>query len=112
MSKYYVLSDSIGIHVSFKLHEERRAMRPRVSWMNQTDDYILELLDESDLILSPSIIAVNLDYTRNWVSKRLAKLRDSGLVERVNEGYYQITENGRDYLAGDLDAEELERDEE
>lgn len=83
-------------------------MRPRVSWMNQTDDYILELLEESDLILSPSIIAVNLDYTRNWISKRLAKLEEANLVEKLDEGQYQISERGRAYLAGDLDASELE----
>nr|WP_238392144.1 winged helix-turn-helix domain-containing protein [Halorussus amylolyticus] len=76
--------------------------------MNQTDDYILEILDESDLILSPSIIAVNLDYTRNWVSKRLGKLREAGLVERLNEGHYRITEKGREYLAGEIEADELE----
>lgn len=85
-------------------------MRPRVSWMNQTDDYILEILDESDLILSPSIIAVNLDYTRNWVSKRLAKLREAGLIERVDEGHYRITKKGREYLAGELNADDLEDD--
>jgi len=76
--------------------------------MNQTDDYILELLEESDLILSPSIIAVNLDYTRNWISKRLAKLEEANLVEKLDEGQYQISERGRAYLAGDLDASELE----
>jgi predicted transcriptional regulator len=76
--------------------------------MNQTDDRILELLAESDLILSPSVMAVNLDYTRNWVSRRVSKLNSAGLVESVNGGYYRITEEGRDYLDGVLEKEDLE----
>lgn len=76
--------------------------------MNQTDDRILALLDESDLLLSPAVIAVNLNYTRNWVSKRLARLLDAGLVEKPESSYYQITELGRQYLEGEIDAEVLE----
>ena len=83
-------------------------MRPRVEWMNQTDDRILELLDESGLILSPAVIAVNLEYNRSWISRRISKLVDFELVEAVNEGYYRITDRGRDYLSGDLDADDLE----
>ncbi|TKX50075.1 winged helix-turn-helix transcriptional regulator [Halorubrum sp. ASP121] len=83
-------------------------MRPRVDWMNQTDDRVLELLAESDLILTPAVIAKNLEYTRNWVSRRIGKLEDSGLVEPVDSGYYRITDLGRAYLAGDLDAGDLE----
>jgi len=83
-------------------------MRPRVEWMNQTDDRILELLDESGLILSPAVIAVNLEYNRSWISRRISKLVDAGLVESINEGYYRITDFGREYLVGDIDADELE----
>lgn len=85
-------------------------MRPRVEWMNQTDDRILELLDESGLELSPVVISRNLDYSRSWVSQRLTKLVNVGLVE-VDEGsYYYISEKGRDYLAGDLNADDLQPD--
>ncbi|OYR69023.1 winged helix-turn-helix domain-containing protein [Halorubrum ezzemoulense] len=83
-------------------------MRPRVDWMNQTDDRILELLDESDLILTPAIIARNLDYTRNWISRRIGELEDAGLVDPVDTGYYRISERGRAYLAGEIDADDLE----
>ena len=83
-------------------------MRPRVEWMNQTDDRVLELLAESDLILTPAVIAKNLDYTRNWVSRRIGKLGDVGLVEPVDSGYYRITDRGRAYLVGEIDADELE----
>ncbi|WP_323173817.1 winged helix-turn-helix domain-containing protein [Natrialba sp. PRR66] len=83
-------------------------MRPRVEWMNQTDNRILEILDESDLILSPAVTAINLDYSRNWVSRRMSKLQKAGLIEKVNGSYYRITDRGRAYLTGELDAEELE----
>lgn len=85
--------------------------RPRVSWMTQGDDRILETLAGSDLILSPAVIAVNTEYTRNYVNKRIAVLLENDLVKRVQDGYYEITEKGRKYLDGDLDAEELEQDE-
>ena len=85
-------------------------MRPRVSWMNQTDDRILDLLDESGLLLSPAVIAVNLDYSRNWVSKRLARLLEAGLVKRSESSYYEITDLGQQYLSGKVEAEVLEND--
>lgn len=76
--------------------------------MNQTDDRILALLDESGLLLSPAVIAVNLDYTRNWISKRLRKLLEAGLVEKPHSSYYEITELGEKYLAGEIEADLLE----
>ena len=82
-------------------------MRPRVEWMNQTDDRILELLAESDLILSPAVTAINLDYSRNWVSRRMGKLEDAGLLEQVKSGYYRITEKGEKYLEGELEADDM-----
>lgn len=83
-------------------------MRPRVEWMNQTDNRILDLLEESGLILSPAVLAKNLDYSRNWVSRRASKLEEADLIESVDGSYYRITDLGRAYLEGDLDAEDLE----
>lgn len=82
--------------------------RPRVSWMTQADGRILETLAESDLVLSPRILAVNTDYSRHYVSRRLGKLRDAGLVEKIDEGLYQITQKGQDYLAGDIGADDIQ----
>lgn len=76
--------------------------------MNQTDDRILELLDESGLELSPSNLAHNLEYSRSWISRRLSKLRDVGLVV-VDEGnFYKITDKGQDYLSGNLESDEIQ----
>lgn len=82
--------------------------RPRVSWMTQADDRLLETLEDTGLILSPRVLAVNTDYSRHYVSERLALLLDADLVEKFDDGLYRITEQGQAYLAGDLDAEELE----
>lgn len=79
--------------------------------MTQADNRILEILEESGLTLSPKVLAYNADYTRNYMTNRLAELREAGLVERVDEGLYQITDRGRQYLAGEISADELERDE-
>jgi predicted transcriptional regulator len=76
--------------------------------MNQTDDRILLLLEESGLMLSPAVLAANLDYTRGWVSKRLRKLLEAGLVEKSQSSYYEITERGEQYLAGEINANILE----
>lgn len=76
--------------------------------MTQADDRILETLADSDLVLSPRVLSTNTDYSRHYLSTRLGELRDSGLVDRVDEGLYQITDRGRAYLDGELDASELE----
>jgi predicted transcriptional regulator len=83
-------------------------MRPRVEWMNQIDDRILKFLDEPGLILSPAVIAVNLEHNRSWISRRIGKLVDAGFVEAINEGYYRITDFGSDHLISNLTAEEIE----
>lgn len=67
------------------------------------DDRILESLDSSGMILSPSVIAINIDKSRDEVNRRLSTLVDHGLVTRIQRGYYEITERGQQYLKGDLD---------
>jgi len=76
--------------------------------MNQTDDRILELLDESGLLLTPAVLAKNLEYNRSWVSERISILVDAGLVENPEKSFYTITDRGRAYLSGELDADDLE----
>ena len=79
--------------------------------MTRADDRILETLDESGLILSPHVLAVNTDYTRQHITNRLSELLESSLVEKYDTGLYQITDRGQAYLTGDLDADALEREE-
>ncbi|WP_255193977.1 winged helix-turn-helix domain-containing protein [Natronobeatus ordinarius] len=88
-------------------------MRNPGDWMQlPTDDRILESLESSGMILSPSVIAKNIDKSRHEVNRRLSVLVDYGLVTRVERGYYEIADLGAQYLAGDLDASDLEPSEE
>jgi len=83
-------------------------MRKPAEWMQMpTDDRILEVL-EGGLRLTPAVIAENIDKSRTHVSRRLSDLTEKGLVEKPKRGYYEITDHGRAYLAGELDANELE----
>lgn len=76
--------------------------------MTQADDRILETLQDVEMALSPRVIAFNIDYTRNYVNRRMTHLREAELVDRVDEGMYRISDKGRAYLSGDLDADALE----
>lgn len=82
--------------------------RKRGDWQTPLDDEILELLASSDLVLSPSIIAFNLDRSREGVADRISVLMDYGLIEKVERGKYRISEKGKEYLKGELDAAELD----
>jgi predicted transcriptional regulator len=72
------------------------------------DERILEALDSSGLILSPAVIAINIDKSRDEVNRRLSTLVEYGLVTRVKRGYYEITETGEEYLSGDIAKSQLE----
>ena len=47
-------------------------------------------------------------YSRQYISQRCKKLVDYGLLKHLGNGVYIITETGRQYLEGKVDAEELE----
>lgn len=90
------------------LFNEWGIMRKSGSWMQlPTDERILELLS-TGMMLSPQVIAKNIGKSRSHVSRRLSELTDYGLVERVERGYYEITDLGEEYLEGELDADNLE----
>jgi predicted transcriptional regulator len=78
--------------------------------MTQADDTILEFFEEHTIALPPSAVAYNVDFSTTHVRNRMRKLADEGLLKKVDEkkGYYEITDRGRSYLAGDLDASDLE----
>jgi predicted transcriptional regulator len=86
-------------------------MRPRVSWMTRADDTILEFFEETGIEAPPAVVEHNIDFSITHVRRRMRELESEGLLEKVDEekGYYAITVRGRAYLAGDLDADELEK---
>lgn len=62
-------------------------------WLTEMDEEIIEILSP-DLTLSPSIIAENIDRSREGVSNRLNSLQAGGLVDKVGRGKYQLSEEG------------------
>jgi len=69
-------------------------------WLTEMDLEILRLLG-SEFVLSPSIIAENIDRSREGVSNRLNSLQAGGLVEKVSRGKYKITPEGLEIVPGE-----------
>jgi DNA-binding transcriptional ArsR family regulator len=65
-------------------------------WMTDLDRQILYVL-LTGLTLTPSVIADNLDKSRQAVSQRLNALRAGGLVEKEERGKYTLTKEGYAY---------------
>lgn len=94
-------------------------VRNRPGWFNKASEPVLELLEDvSPYSLNASSILFNLqDATddppgKSSIYRTLDDLVKNGYLES-EEGargsdFYSITERGRAYLEGDLDAEELE----
>ncbi|WP_089764756.1 winged helix-turn-helix domain-containing protein [Halobellus clavatus] len=62
-------------------------------WLTELDRDILEVLSKG-LVLTPSLIAENIDRSRTGVNQRLSSLQAGGLVKKVDRGKYKITEDG------------------
>lgn len=77
-------------------------IRQPADWMAPIDDTILNVFHNSELVLTPAIIAFNIDYSREEVNRRLTKLETHGLVEKVERGKYRMTYLGEQYLQGKL----------
>lgn len=75
-------------------------IREPEDWMLPIDDAILSLFHSADLVLTPSIIAYNIEYSRDEVNRRLVELEKRGFVTKVERGKYRITALGRQYLDG------------
>lgn len=79
--------------------------KEKPDWLTEMDEEILEILS-TNLTLSPSIIAENIDRSREGVSNRLNSLQAGGLVEKIDRGKYNITYDG---LAVYLGKDEADR---
>jgi len=96
-------------------------MRPRVPWMNEVDDAILEFFadldsENGDIALTPGVVHYNIviirgasDKSRSTFSRRMSNLAEAGLLELVDEDrrLYQITEMGIGYLNGEIEAADI-----
>jgi len=82
--------------------------RKRGAWMNQASNPVLEFLREYDIGVPIGTLDNNLQSSRPTIAKALEELEDRGFVAR-DENYsshYRITDRGRQYLAGDLNADD------
>jgi predicted transcriptional regulator len=85
------------------------------SWMTPMDRDILERLQNpgnKELVLTPRLIAENTDWGRDAVRDHVLRLREHNLIEYYDEegGIYKLSDRGREWLNGELPAEELEED--
>lgn len=62
-------------------------------WTTDLDEEILELLN-SELTMTPAVIADNIDRSRGAVARRLGTLEAGGLVEKQGRGKYKISSEG------------------
>lgn len=88
-------------------------MRKSAEWMTIADERILEFLRENDSG-TPSNMEGNeyVRFSRPHIHERCQKLKRHGLIRFLGNGVYILTEEGQQYLDGDLDAAELGPDDE
>lgn len=82
-------------------------MRQPADWMRPTDDRLLEFLESEGPDL-PSNMSDVVGVHRKYAGERCRQLAKYGLLTNKGGGLYEITNEGRAYLAGDLDASELD----
>lgn len=82
------------------LLQDPAQVRQLDAWMLPVDDSILGLFHSKDLVLTPAIIAYNIDYSREEVNRRLVELESRGFVTKAERGKYRITGLGRQYIEG------------
>jgi predicted transcriptional regulator len=97
-----------GVSNSFRVTSDYMAIRLNADWMVLADERILEFL-EAEGRASPSMIADDdrIPFVRQYINRRLSKLTDSGLTQKVGRGFYQITTTGEEYLSGETDLRDL-----
>jgi Mn-dependent DtxR family transcriptional regulator len=87
-------------------------MRLSADWMVTADDRILEYLSENETG-TPKRMADSgyVRFSRSYITQRCKKLLNYGLLRHLGNGVYVITEEGKQYLKGELDAANLGSDE-
>lgn len=86
-----------------------KEMVERVSWMSPIHYEILQFFDEHDIWITARGISVNINYNRNYTTRECTTLAKRGLLEK-DETVYALSDRGRRFLAGDVDASDLEDD--
>ncbi|APX98739.1 hypothetical protein BB347_18715 (plasmid) [Natronorubrum daqingense] len=87
-------------------------MHRDVDWLRPSDRPIVRKIADynGDWVKAPTL-ALNLPYTRRHISNRCRELTDNGLLERHSDAAaYRITEKGCEFLADNLEPEDLKDD--
>jgi len=82
--------------------------------MSIWDDRILEVIrDDPDKVgkVSELLKHDHIKISQSQVSRRCQKLADHGLLRKIGDGVYVITERGEGYLDGEISTYEDEPDE-
>ncbi|MFH5799044.1 ArsR family transcriptional regulator [Haladaptatus sp. CMAA 1911] len=82
--------------------------RKRGRWMNTATDPVLEFLDDHDIAVPIGVLDNELQPGYRTIKRALEELEEREFIER-DENYsshFRITERGREYLIGELDASE------
>ena len=90
--------------------DEIQSMVERVSWMSPIDYEILSFFEDHDIVASPKVIALNIEYDRQYTSKRCRALESEEILTSSETGVYSLSERGRKFLLGEIDPEEFEKD--
>ena len=86
-------------------------MRYSADWMTIADERILERLSEVETDTPKGMAdSGKVRFSRQYIGERCRKLANYGMTQHLGNGVYRITEDGEQYLTGELDAEELESD--
>lgn len=84
--------------------------------IRDADEHIMQFLYDTDSVLTPGCIGRNIGgergYNEKYVGRRCRQLVEWGYLAKEGRGWYCIAVKGRMYLAGELDAEELEESDE
>lgn len=86
--------------------DKLQKMVERVPWMQPIHYEILAFYEEHDIWESARDLSRNIDYSRGYTSKELNTMVEAGLLEK-DERIYRLSERGRSFLAGELDADDL-----
>lgn len=83
-------------------------MRKSSDWMTIWDDRIMEVARQEGVISASELVDHQYIHTsRSTISRRLNKLADNGLLNRLPNGVYSLSEDGERYLDGELNAEDV-----
>lgn len=107
----YAIRDKLIVYETIinRMHPDRLdEMVQQVDWFAKVDYRILRFLQDHDIKVSPGVLGRNIDRNNDYVGRRCRTLTKAGLLVREDEGIYELSDDGRAFLAGELTPEEIE----